>query len=206
MLMHNSVQEKSAWKAPETTGSPKQTVDVVSAYVANNNVRTEDLANLINTVRAALSNSGATAAAPEKPQAPMSWKKAIKPDGIVSFEDGKSYKSMKRHLTRYGLTPQQYREKWGLPKDFAMVAPNYAAARSVLAKKLGLGTKGQAARNRRAGQRRARRRRLPLKGCWTLTLRVHVAWAGGVNVPVPDEPRASYAHNGSTQVPRSNSL
>ena len=94
----------------------------------------------------------------------------------MSFEDGKSYKSMKRHLTRYGLTPQQYREKWGLPKDFAMVAPNYAAARSVLAEKLGLGTKGQAARNRRAGQRRARRRRLPLKGCWALTLRVHVAW------------------------------
>jgi predicted transcriptional regulator len=66
----------------------------------------------------------------------MSWKKAIKPDGIVSFEDGKSYKSMKRHLTRHGLTPQQYREKWGLPKDFPMVAPNYAAARSELAKKL----------------------------------------------------------------------
>ena len=124
----------------------QQTVDVVSAYVANNNVRTEDLANLINTVRAALSNSGATAATPEKAQAPMSWKKAIKPDGIISFEDGKSYKSMKRHLTRHGLTPQQYREKWGLPKDFPMVAPNYAAQRSELAKKLGLGQKGPAAR------------------------------------------------------------
>jgi predicted transcriptional regulator len=132
----------------------QQTVDVVSAYVANNNVRTEDLANLINTVRAALSNSGATAAAPEKPQAPMSWKKAIKPDGIVSFEDGKSYKSMKRHLTRHGLTPQQYREKWGLPKDFPMVAPNYAAARSELARKLGLGTKGQAARKSKGGAKK----------------------------------------------------
>lgn len=76
----------------------------------------------------------------------MSWKKAIKPDGIISFEDGKSYKSMKRHLTGRGLTPQQYREKWGLPKEFPMVAPNYAAARSELAKRLGLGQKGPAAR------------------------------------------------------------
>ena len=129
----------------------QQTVDVVSAYVANNNVRTEDLANLINTVRAALSSAGTSPAAPEKPQAPMSWKKAIKPDGIISFEDGKSYKSMKRHLTGRGLTPEQYREKWGLPRDFPMVAPNYAAARSELAKKSGLGQKGPAARKASKG-------------------------------------------------------
>src|SRR4028119_2085073 len=146
MLLHNSAQEKISMENPGDDRLTQQTVDVVSAYVANNNVRTEDLANLINTVRAALSNSGATAAAPEKAQAPMSWKKAIKPDGIISFEDGKSYKSMKRHLTRHGLTPQQYREKWGLPRDFPMVAPNYAAARSELAKKSGLGQKGPAAR------------------------------------------------------------
>jgi predicted transcriptional regulator len=76
----------------------------------------------------------------------MSWKKAIKPDGIISFEDGKQYKSMKRHLTTRGMTPEQYREKWGLPKDFPMVAPSYAAARSELAKKMGLGQKGPAAR------------------------------------------------------------
>jgi len=132
----------------------QQTVDIVSAYVANNNVRTEDLANLINTVRAALSNAGRTPAAPEKAQAPMSWKKAIKPDFITSFEDGKQYKSMKRHLTRHGLTPQQYREKWGLPKDFPMVAPNYAAARSELARKLGLGTKGATARKAKGGSKK----------------------------------------------------
>ena len=134
----------------------QQTVDIVSAYVANNNVRTEDLANLISTVRGALSNPGGASAAPEKAQAPMSWKKAIKPDGIISFEDGKSYKSMKRHLTRHGLTPQQYREKWGLPKDFPMVAPNYAAARSELAKKLGLGTKGPAARKAKGDGKKGR--------------------------------------------------
>jgi predicted transcriptional regulator len=96
----------------------------VSAYVANNNVRTEDLANLINTVRSALSSSGTTQAAPAKAEPPMFWKKGIKPDYIISFEDRKHYKSMKRHLTRHGLTPQQYREKWGLPKNFPMVAPN----------------------------------------------------------------------------------
>ena len=124
----------------------QQTVDIVSAYVAKNNVRTEDLANLINTVRSALSSSGATQAVPAKAEAPMSWKKAIKPDYIISFEDGKQYKSMKRHLTRHGLTPQQYREKWGLPKDFPMVAPNYAAARSEMAKRIGLGQKGSGAR------------------------------------------------------------
>ena len=141
----------------------QQTVDVVSAYVANNNVRTEDLANLINTVRAALSSAGTSPAAPARAEPPMPWKKAIKPDFIISFEDGKQYKSMKRHLTRHGLTPQQYREKWGLPKDFPMVAPNYAAARSELAKKLGLGTKGQAARKAKGGGKKGRSRKAASK-------------------------------------------
>ena len=154
MLMHNSAQEKISMENPGDDRLTQQTVDVVSAYVANNNVRTEDLANLINTVRAALSNSGATPAAPEKPQAPMSWKKAIKPDGIISFEDGKSYKSLKRHLTTRGMTPAQYREKWGLPKDFPMVSPNYSAARSELARKSGLGTKGPAARKAKGGAKK----------------------------------------------------
>ncbi len=129
----------------------QQTVDIVSAYVANNSVRTEDLANLISTVCGALSNGGTTSAAPAKAEAPMSWKKAIKPDFIISFEDGKQYKSMKRHLTRHGLTPQQYREKWGLPRDFPMVAPNYAAARSEMAKRIGLGQRGPAARKAKKG-------------------------------------------------------
>src|SRR4028118_349139 len=139
---------------PGESNLTELTADVVSAYVANNNVRTEDLANLINTVRAALSSAGASPAAPAKAEPPMPWKKAIKPDFIISFEDGKQYKSMKRHLPRHGLTPQQYREKWGLPKDFPMVAPNYAAARSEMAKKLGLGTKGPAARKAKGGSRK----------------------------------------------------
>jgi len=70
----------------------------------------------------------------------------VRPDFIISFEDGKHYKSMKRHLTRYGLTPEQYHEKWGLPRDFPMVAPNSAAARSEMAKRIGLGQRGPAAR------------------------------------------------------------
>ncbi len=144
---------------PGESDLTQQTVDVVSAYVANNNVRTEDLANLISTVRAALSSAGTSPAAPAKAEPPMPWKKAIKPDFIISFEDGKQYKSMKRHLTRHGMTPQQYREKWGLPKDFPMVAPNYAAARSELAKKLGLGTKGQAARKAKGGGKKGRSRK-----------------------------------------------
>ena len=132
----------------------QQTVDVVSAYVANNNVRTEDLANLINTVRSALSNAGATQAAPAKAEAPMSWKKAIKPDYIISFEDGKHYKSMKRHLTRHGLTPQQYREKWAFrrtspwwPRTTRQRGPKWPSA-SVL------GKRGLRRERRRAGRRR----------------------------------------------------
>jgi len=131
------------------------TADIVSAYLAKNTVRPEDIGTLISSVYGALTNvgSGGTQQAAEKPVAPMSWKKAIKPDGIVSFEDGKSYKSMKRHLTTRGITPEQYREKWGLPRDFPMVAPNYAAARSELARKSGLGTKGSAARKAKGGSK-----------------------------------------------------
>ena len=139
---------------PSESNLTELTADVVSAYVAHNNVRTEDLASLISTVRAALSSAGTSPAAPAKAEPPMPWKKAIKPDYIISFEDGKQYKSMKRHLTRHGLTPQQYREKWGLPKDFPMVAPNYAAARSEMAKRIGLGQKGPAARKAKGGSKK----------------------------------------------------
>src|SRR5215207_172951 len=125
------------------------TADIVSAYVAKNGVRPEDLTALIGTVFSALSGAGSAPVAQEKPQAPMSWKKAIKPDGIISFEDGKAYKSMRRHLTSRGMTPEQYREKWGLPRDFPMVAPNYSAARSEMARKVGLGQKGRGARKGR---------------------------------------------------------
>ena len=132
------------------------TADIVSAYVSKNSVQANELASLISTVHAALSGVGQGAhASEEKPTPPMSWKKAIKPDGIISFEDGKQYKSMKRHLTTRGMTPEQYREKWGLPRDFPMVAPNYAAARSELAKKMGLGQKGPATRKGKGKAKKA---------------------------------------------------
>jgi predicted transcriptional regulator len=133
----------------------EHTADIVAAYVSNNQVRTEDLPNLINTVRSALESPGSAQAPAEKPVAPMSWKKAIKPDGIISFEDGKSYKSMKRHLTRLGMTPAQYREKWSLPKDFPMVSPNYSAARSEMARNLGLGQKGRGGGKGKKGAKKA---------------------------------------------------
>src|SRR5215203_3723068 len=129
------------------------TADIVSAYLSNNQVRPDDIATVINTVHSALRDAGTGAKrAPdeEKATAPMPWRKAIKPDGIISFEDGKSYKSMKRHLTTRGMSPEQYREKWGLPPEFPMVASNYSAARSAMAKAVGLGQRWPAARKRKA--------------------------------------------------------
>ena len=120
------------------------TADIVSAYVAKNSVRPEDLTTLINTVHSALSGvgsgTGAGTAAEEKREPVVSIKKSITPDFLISLFDGKKYKSLKRHLrTSYNMTPEQYREYFGLPRDYPMVAPNYAAARSALAKNMGLG-------------------------------------------------------------------
>jgi predicted transcriptional regulator len=123
------------------------TADIVSAYVSNNNVRAEDLATLIAGVHAALQQetTDKAEAAPE-PQAPaVPIKKSVTPDYIVSLEDGKKFKSLKRHLqSSYGMTADQYRAKWGLPSNYPMVAPNYAKSRSDLAKSLGLGRKASA--------------------------------------------------------------
>jgi len=118
------------------------TADIVSAYVSNNSVQSADIANLIGQVYSALkrvSGGQVTAAAePLKPAVPI--KRSVTPEYIVCLEDGLKFKSLKRHLrTRYGMTPDQYREKWSLPPDYSMVAPNYAAARSQLAKQMGLG-------------------------------------------------------------------
>jgi predicted transcriptional regulator len=121
------------------------TADIVSAYVSNNAVAPSDISALINQVHSALLRvSGApvesTAGEPLKPAVPE--KRSIHPDHIVCLEDGKKFKSLKRHLrSQYGMTPEQYREKWNLPADYPMVAPNYAAARSRLAKQMGLGQK-----------------------------------------------------------------
>ena len=116
--------------------------DIVSAYVANNTVPASDLPQLIADIHAALlSLSGGSVEKLVEPQTPaVSVRKSITPDFIICLEDGKKFKSLKRHLrTQYNLTPEEYREKWGLPSDYPMVAPNYAEARSALAKKMGLG-------------------------------------------------------------------
>jgi predicted transcriptional regulator len=117
------------------------TAQIVAAYVGNNSVPSGDIANLINQVHAALTRvAGAPAAMPPealKPAVPV--KRSIASDYIVCLEDGKKFKSLRRHLRTLNMTPQQYREKWGLPSDYPMVAPNYAAARSQLAKQMGLG-------------------------------------------------------------------
>jgi predicted transcriptional regulator len=118
------------------------TAEIVSAYVSNNPVPAADMPGLINQVHAALLrvSGGHTDAQPEPLKPAVSVKKSITPDYIVCLEDGKKFKSLKRHLrTQYNMTPEQYREKWTLPADYPMVAPNYAAARSQLAKQMGLG-------------------------------------------------------------------
>ncbi len=118
------------------------TAQIVSAYVGNNSVPSGDIANLISQVHAALRRvSGGQAAAPAEPAKPaVPVKRSINSEYIVCLEDGKKFKSLKRHLrTQYNITPEQYREKWGLSADYPMVAPAYAAARSQLAKQMGLG-------------------------------------------------------------------
>ncbi|WP_289016584.1 MucR family transcriptional regulator [uncultured Methylobacterium sp.] len=122
--------------------------DIVAAYVSNNSVPVAELASLIANVHAALRGvaTGAQAAQTsvdevEKPT-PAQIRKSITPDGLISFLDGKSYKTLKRHLTGRGLDPRSYRERFGLPADYPMVASNYAAQRSALAKQIGLGRPG----------------------------------------------------------------
>src|SRR5262245_37170871 len=118
------------------------TAEIVSAYVSNNTVPAGEIPGLINQVHAALSRvSGKVTEGPSEPLKPaVSVKKSMTPEFIVCLEDGKKFKSLKRHLrAQYNLTPEQYREKWGLPADYPMVAPSYASARSRLAKQMGLG-------------------------------------------------------------------
>jgi len=118
------------------------TANIVTAYVSNNTVPSADIPNLISQVHAALKRvSGGQAAVPAEPLKPaVPIKRSVTPEYIVCLEDGQKFKSLKRHLrTRYGVTPEQYREKWGLAPDYPMVAPKYAEARSQLAKQMGLG-------------------------------------------------------------------
>jgi predicted transcriptional regulator len=121
----------------------EMTTEIVSAYVSGNELSASELPNLISTVFNALqqADGNVVAASVVKDQVPaVSPKKSIFPDYIICLEDGKRFKSLKRHLrSSYNLTPEEYRTKWGLGSDYPMVAPNYAAARSQLAKKIGLG-------------------------------------------------------------------
>ncbi len=120
----------------------EMTAEIVSAYVVKNSVPLADMPALIASVHAALGRLG-TAAPDEAPAArpipPVSIKKSVTDDYLISLEDGQRYKSLKRHLSKHGLTPADYRAKWGLPVDYPMVAPAYAAKRSELAKASGLG-------------------------------------------------------------------
>ena len=119
------------------------TADIVAAHVSNNSVAVNDLPNLIQNVHGALMGISSSSSAPEaRPEPKVSIRSSIKPDYIVCLEDGKKQKMLKRHLmTNHGMTPDEYRQKWGLAADYPMVAPNYAEQRRTLAKSIGLGTK-----------------------------------------------------------------
>ncbi|MAI90316.1 MAG: transcriptional regulator [Hyphomonadaceae bacterium TMED5] len=120
----------------------QMTSEVVAAYVSNNPVQASDLPNVIERVHATIRDLsvGSPAEAPKDISPAVSVRKSITPDYLVCLEDGKRFKSLKRHLrSKYNLSPEEYREKWGLPADYPMVAPNYAKQRSELAKQMGLG-------------------------------------------------------------------
>jgi predicted transcriptional regulator len=136
------VDENTGTTRGETIDYTELTAGLVSAYVANNSVPATELAALIATTHAALTglgNAGAPAAAPAAKTTPAQIRKSITHEGLISFEDGKPYKTLKRHLTKQGLTPEGYREKWGLPRDYPMTAASYSEARSALARSAGLG-------------------------------------------------------------------
>jgi len=118
------------------------TTEIVSAHVANNSVALGDLPQLIHEVYRTLSSLGSVPVQQERPQPAVPVKKSVTPEYIICLEDGKKLKMLKRHLkTAYDMTPEEYRDRWALPPDYPMVAPNYALHRSSLAKKIGLGTK-----------------------------------------------------------------
>ncbi len=118
------------------------TTEIVAAHVSNNTLPVSDLPRLIQDVYRTLSAVGGSPPAPDRPRPAVPIKKSVTADHIICLEDGKKLKMLKRHLkTAYNMTPEEYRERWGLPSDYPMVAPNYAKHRSSLAKKIGLGTR-----------------------------------------------------------------
>ena len=124
----------------------EMTADIVSAYVGNNTVQATEVPGLISSIHAALTqvSNGAVEPEPEIKDPAVPVRKSITPDFLICLEDGRKFKSLKRHLrTKYNMSPEEYRAKWGLAKDYPMVAPNYAKARSDLAKQMGLGQGGR---------------------------------------------------------------
>ncbi len=122
----------------------KLTADIVAAHVSNNKLPANDLPQLISQVHASLTDTGSAAGEQQRPSPAVPIKRSVSADYIVCLEDGKKLKMLKRYLkTSYDMTPEQYRERWGLPADYPMVAPNYAKKRSQLAKKIGLGKRGK---------------------------------------------------------------
>jgi predicted transcriptional regulator len=131
------------------------TAQIVSAHVEHNTVQAEALPSLIEKVYQTLRDVGQAPVEPAKPVPAVSVKQSVRPEYIICLEDGKQLKMLKRHLmTAYKMTPAQYRQRWGLPADYPMVAPSYAKVRSSLAKKIGLGRKPEAAQGRPAAKRR----------------------------------------------------
>jgi predicted transcriptional regulator len=133
---------------------------IVSAYVTNNSVPVPELPDIIGRVHAALTQLGMGTAerrddAPVEQPSSVQIRRSVRPDGIVSFIDGKTYKTLKRHLTSRGLDPRSYRDRYGLPVDYPMVAPRYAEQRSALAKAIGLGQTGTTSRSNSRGRRTA---------------------------------------------------
>jgi predicted transcriptional regulator len=143
-------ERQAVEQAYMSNGSPSNallslTTEIVAAHVSNNSVALSDLPVLIEQVYRSLSNVGTEpVAVEERPQPAVPVKRSVTPDYIVCLEDGKKLKMLKRHLkTAYNMTPEEYRERWGLPADYPMVAPNYARQRSSLAKQIGLGTRAR---------------------------------------------------------------
>jgi len=152
--MHISIMESHVMENPKGNDLLKLATDIVAAYVSNNPVPVSELPAMIKSVHATLGGltgaAGGDIATSQKPAVPL--KKSITPEYLVCLEDGKKLKMLKRYLrSRYGLSPDQYRAKWGLPADYPMVASNYAAQRSEFAKKIGLGRSAPATKSRRRG-------------------------------------------------------
>jgi predicted transcriptional regulator len=133
------------------------TADIVAAHVSNNSVAISDIPLVIRSVHEALAGLGNSEAPEVKQEPAVSIRVSVKPDYIVCLEDGKKLKMLRRHLmTHYNMTPDDYRAKWNLPKDYPMVAPSYAEKRRALAKEIGLGTKGRGGGRRKTSMRRAK--------------------------------------------------